>query len=161
MKKFLGHLIMLMCVGQVFAGPFPSPLQMNKTGLQAMEPMLQLRTQNIAIVNSYSLRMPDAEFLYRLNKFSKATQDLNPKLSECLYSALIATATTPLQSIDISVRTLANVANMLIDIEIIRGEIETYELTKEKEALQKSVVYFAKGSLDKSDDEDDLLTSFS
>jgi len=159
MKKFLEHLIMLMCMGQVFAGPFPSPFQMNKTGLQAMEPELKIRAQNITNVNSCSPEA-DVEFLYRLNNFSKATQGLDSKLCEHLYSALIITETTPLQSIDISVRTLANVAKMLIDLQIIRDEIELSELTEEKEELQKSVVHFAKGSLAKPDDEDDLLTSF-
>lgn len=148
-----------MCIGQVFAGPFPSSSQMSKKRLQAMESMLQ-RTPNIASQRADSYRLKaDVEFLYPLNNFSKATQDLDSKLCEHLYSALITNETTPL-SIDISVRTLANVAKMLIDLQIIRDEIEHSELTEEKEELQKSVVHFAKGSLAKPDDEDDLLTSF-
>ncbi|MCE2716728.1 MAG: hypothetical protein ACK4V2_00515 [Pseudomonadota bacterium] len=154
MKKFLVCLAVLVSVGQTFSGPASF---VTRTGLQAMESTLQIRTQNIASQNNVDI-FPAVEFLNRLNTFSKASANLDPRLSERLYSALITATSSPQQSRNISETTLVNAANMLINIGIIRREIETYELTEEpegEETSQPSAV-FVQDSLPRSDDADDL-----
>lgn len=153
MKKFLVCLAVLVSVGQTFSDPASF---VTRTGLQAMESALQIRTQNIASQNVGIF--PAVEFLDRLNTFSKAIANLVPRLSERLYFALITAEITPLQSMDSPIRILVNYANSLIDLEIMRDKMEAHEL---KETLQKSAVPVTQNLPPKASEEDNLLTSSS
>ena len=152
MKNFLLCFGVLISVGQVFAGIIYSP-QMNRTGLQSMELMLHIPAQNFAS-QSIDLSPSTIETFKRLDTL--ASMDIDPALYKCLFSALITATSSPLQS-DLSIRIRASIANMLIDIENIRRNIDTYKPTEDetKEAKQESVMR-VQHFLPTAIDEDDL-----